>query len=267
MWRYMAATYVDLRQELQLDGGPALIHGDQAGNKYLLCRHLTGSLMGWWDCSLTRGSSAFVVGSHRRIIITYDLDIYKCALQIQQSVVNTNWILQAVFCQSVYCICCPTWPRQTNSGKWHWHSHVPLIVVLKHWGACSVLYAVARAGDSVLNLISACQSDDWEGIVCCLRDIIKYVFAHNLPQPPTPSTSYTPVTTHTPPTTQTPQPPTPHNHPHPSTKHHPKPHSFHNYTHSKTAHTHPTAHTHQPHIPSNHPHLMLVQMTQIHEKH
>ena len=57
---------------------------------------------------LTRGSSAFVVGSHRRIIITYDLDIYKCALQIQQKVVNTNWILQAVFCQSVYCICCPS---------------------------------------------------------------------------------------------------------------------------------------------------------------
>ena len=44
---------------------------------------------------LTRGSSAFVVGSHKRIIRTYDLDIYKCALQIQQSVVNTNWILQA----------------------------------------------------------------------------------------------------------------------------------------------------------------------------
>ena len=71
-------------------------------------------------------------------------------------------------------------------------------VETRHWGACSVLYAVARAGDSVLNLISACQSDDWEGIFCCIRDIIKYVFAHNLPQPPTRSTSYTPVTTHTP---------------------------------------------------------------------
>ena len=34
----MAATYVDLRYELQLDGGPALIHGDQASNTYLLCR-------------------------------------------------------------------------------------------------------------------------------------------------------------------------------------------------------------------------------------
>ena len=162
-----------------------------------------------------------------------------------------------------------------------------------HWGTCSVLYAVARAGDNVLNLISACQSDDWEGIFCCIRDIIKYVFAHNLPQPPTPSTSYTPVTTHTPPTTHTPQPPTPHNHPHPSTTHipptthHPKPHSFHNYTHSKTTHTHPTAHTHQPHTLTTHtlqPHpypptthtwcqsilykwIHWNKMTQIHEKH
>ena len=162
-----------------------------------------------------------------------------------------------------------------------------------HWGACSVLYAVARAGDSVLNLISACQSDNWEGIFCCIRDIIKYVFEHNLPQPPTPSTSYTPVTTHTPPTTQTPQPPTPHNHPYPSTTHipptthHPKPHSFHNYTHSKTTHTHPTAHTHQPHTLTTHtlkPHpypptthtwcqsilykwIHWNKMTQIHEKH
>ena len=57
---------------------------------------------------LTRGIYAFVVCYQRRIIITHDLDIYKCALQIQQSVVNTNWILQAVFCLSVYCMCCPT---------------------------------------------------------------------------------------------------------------------------------------------------------------
>ena len=166
-------------------------------------------------------------------------------------------------------------------------------VETRHWGACSVLYGVARAGDSVLNLISACQSDDWEGIICCIRDIIKYVFAHNLPQPPTPSTSYTPVTTHTPPTTHTPQPPTPHNHPHPSTTHipptthQPKPHSFYNYTHSKITHTHPTAHTHQPHTLTTHtlqPHtypptthtwcqsilykwIHWNKMTQIHEKH
>ena len=69
----------------------------------------------------TQGISAFVVGSQRRIIITHDLDIYKCALEIQQSVVNTNWILQAVFCQSAYCICCPTWPWQNNCWKWNWH--------------------------------------------------------------------------------------------------------------------------------------------------
>ena len=114
----------------------------------------------------------------------------------------------------------------------------------RHWGACSVLYAVPGAGDSVLNIISACQSDDSEGIVVSLET--------------SSSIYYTPVTTHTPPTTQTPQPPTPHNHPHPSntnilpTTHHRKPHSFQNYTHSKTIHTHPTAHTHQPHTLTTH---------------
>ena len=34
---------------------------------------------------LTRGICAFVVGSQRRRIITHDLDIYKCALQIKHS--------------------------------------------------------------------------------------------------------------------------------------------------------------------------------------
>ena len=108
------------------------------------------------------------------------------------------------------------------------------IMETRHWGACSVLYAVHRAGDSVLNLISACQSDDWEGIFCCIRYIIKHLFAHNLLNHPhlqlvTPLWPPIPL-----------QPPTPHNHPHPSTTHipptthHPKPHSFQNYTHSKT---------------------------------
>ena len=36
-----------------------LIHGDQAGNKYLLLRHLTGSLTGWWDCSFNYSTLLF----------------------------------------------------------------------------------------------------------------------------------------------------------------------------------------------------------------
>ena len=121
----------------------------------------------------------------------------------------------------------------------------------RHWGACSVLYAVPRAGDSVL----ANQMNGkvfFVAFLCCIRDIIKYLCAHNLPEPHKPSTSYTPPTTHIP------QPPTPHNHPHhstthiPPTTHHPKSHSFQNYTHSKITHTHPTAHTHQPHTLTTH---------------
>ena len=44
---------------------------------------------------LTQGISAFVVGPERKTIITLDLDLYNRALQIQQSVGNTNWILRA----------------------------------------------------------------------------------------------------------------------------------------------------------------------------
>jgi hypothetical protein len=44
---------------------------------------------------LTQGISAFVVGPERRTLITLDLDLYNRALQIQQSVGNTNWILHA----------------------------------------------------------------------------------------------------------------------------------------------------------------------------
>ncbi|KAG0728963.1 hypothetical protein GWK47_031346 [Chionoecetes opilio] len=36
-----------------------------------------------------------VVGPERKPIITLDLDLYNCALQIQQSVGNDNWILRA----------------------------------------------------------------------------------------------------------------------------------------------------------------------------
>ena len=44
---------------------------------------------------LTQGISAFVVGPNRRTLITLDLDLYNRALQIQQTVGNSNWILRA----------------------------------------------------------------------------------------------------------------------------------------------------------------------------
>ena len=43
---------------------------------------------------LTQGVSAFVVGPERRTVITFFLDLYSRALQIQQSVGNRNWILR-----------------------------------------------------------------------------------------------------------------------------------------------------------------------------
>ena len=43
---------------------------------------------------LSQGISAFVVGPERRTVITLDLDLYSRALEIQQTVGNTNWILR-----------------------------------------------------------------------------------------------------------------------------------------------------------------------------
>ena len=42
---------------------------------------------------LTQQISASVVGPDRRTLITLDLDLYNRALQIQESVMNKNWIL------------------------------------------------------------------------------------------------------------------------------------------------------------------------------
>ena len=44
---------------------------------------------------LTHGISAVGVGPDRKTIITLDLDLYNRAIQIQQTVENTNWILRA----------------------------------------------------------------------------------------------------------------------------------------------------------------------------
>ena len=49
----------------------------------------------WPKLMSTQGVSAVVVGPDRQTIIMLDLDLYNCALQIQQTVGNTNWILWA----------------------------------------------------------------------------------------------------------------------------------------------------------------------------
>ena len=44
---------------------------------------------------MLRGISALVVGPERKTIIPLDLDLYSRAVQIKQTVGNTNWILRA----------------------------------------------------------------------------------------------------------------------------------------------------------------------------
>ena len=73
----------------------------------LTCRTNTGVVAPLLKCPPTdlstlytalmraQGISAVVVGPHRRTIITLDLDLYYRAIQIQQSVKNSNWIIQA----------------------------------------------------------------------------------------------------------------------------------------------------------------------------
>ena len=239
------------------------------------------------------GISDFVVG-YQRTIITHDLYMYKCGLLIQQSVVNTNWILQTVFCNRRYSVLAALLyllrktiaesgtdtcaiESGTYSSSWklwrqyihvhgrHWipHHNKPsdndcepdaIIHVVhqrrlsmnddqtwlhfmniscmalrkyrmetRHWGACSVVYAVPRAGASVRNLISSCHSDDWEGYMylVALENIIKYLFAHKLPTLSTSHPLWTPI------------PLQPHildNHPHPITTHTLQPHTPQNHT-------------------------------------
>ena len=138
----------------------------------------------------------------------------------------------------------------------------------RHWGACSVLYAVSRAGESVLNLISACQSDDWEGIFVALEtssNIYLRIISLNHPHIQLVTPMWPPIPL---------QPRILHNHPHPITIYTPQPstslqpHTTQNHTHSKNTHTPkpPTSiqlprpsithlnYTYPPitHIPSNH---------------
>ena len=69
------------------------------------------------------GSSAFVVGSHRRIIITYDLDIYKCALQHQLDPPSSILPVSILYLLP--------YMTSTNQFRKVALTHVPLIVVLK----------------------------------------------------------------------------------------------------------------------------------------
>ena len=74
---------------------------------------------------LTRGISAFVVGSQRRRIITHDLDIYKCALQIQHQLDPPSSILPVGI---LYLLPYMTLTKQLLKVAL---THVPLKVVLK----------------------------------------------------------------------------------------------------------------------------------------
>ena len=61
--------------------------------------------------------SAVVVGPERKTIITFDLDLfYSSALHIQQTVGNTNWVLQAGVLHIVF----PAFHAWQNI-RWQWH--------------------------------------------------------------------------------------------------------------------------------------------------
>ena len=78
------------------------------------------------------------------------------------------------FMKMTTCISCTVW----HSGYTEWKQDIEEL---------AQFYMQCLEQVIVFLISCACQSDDWEGICCCIRDIIKYLFAHNLPQPPTPS--------------------------------------------------------------------------------
>ena len=150
---------------------------------------------------------------------------------------------------------CPVW----HSGNIEWKQDIEGL-------ACSVLYAVHRAGDGVLNLISARQSDDWEGIFVAVEtssSIYLSIISLNHPHLQLVTPLWPPI------------PLQPH-HPHPITIHTPQPptsfqpHTTKNHIHSKTTHTPkpptptqlltPINHTYPPttHIPSNHTYFSIT---------
>jgi hypothetical protein len=211
---------------------------------------------------LTQGISAYVVGPGRKTLITLDLDLYNRALQIQQTVCNTNWILRAGVLHIVFAalhalgktidgsgietcaIECGIYTsaalRGIYSGKaykrgveYHittslaimmmrfdtiFSAHLPenlcvqcgafkkalhqcspeMIEIydnIQSWYSANIkphedkednrdfaqfLMQYLEQVDSLLHIINACRSGDWEGYFAALENVIKYFFAHNL---------------------------------------------------------------------------------------
>ena len=210
---------------------------------------------------LTQGVSAVVVGPERKTIITLDLDLYSRALQIQQTVGNTNWVLRAGVLHIVFAALHAHGKTLDGSGidtcavesgtftsaalrgiyggkaykrgiEYHITTCLAILMMLFDANAKEPLPDLPRthcdslrkalherspdanvifeniqtwyteniklnerenAGeqaqfmleyleqvDSLLCLISACRSGDWEGYLAALENIIKYFFARDL---------------------------------------------------------------------------------------
>ena len=211
---------------------------------------------------LTQGISAFVVGPDRKTLITLDLDLYNRALQIQQSVGNSNWILRAGILHIVFAalhalgktidgsgidtcgIESGTYTsaalRGIYAGKAYkrgveYHITTSLAIMMMRFDS---IFSATQTGplrvqcaafkkalherspdtvkiyddiqskfsenlelhaegedigelaqffiqyleqvESLLHLISACRSGDWEGYLAALENLIKYFFARDL---------------------------------------------------------------------------------------
>lgn len=210
---------------------------------------------------LTQGISAVVVGPERKTIITLDLDLYSRALQIQQTVGNTNWILRAGVLHIVFAALHALGKTVDGSGidtcaiesgiytsaalrgiyggkaykrgmEYHITTSLAIMMMLldasakdplpesirtqceslrktlhernpdtniifeniQSWYSTNIqphekestgeqaqfLLQYIEQVDSLLCLIGACRSGDWEGYLAALENIIKYFFAHDL---------------------------------------------------------------------------------------
>ncbi|CAB3986726.1 Hypothetical predicted protein [Paramuricea clavata] len=175
---------------------------------------------------LTQGISAWV-GPERKTLITLDLDLYNRALQIQQTVGNTNWILRAGILHIVFAalhalgktiygsgidtcaIKCGIYTSAALHGIYRgkaykrsveYHITTSLAIMMmspemieiydniQSWYSANIkphedkedngdfaqfLMQYLEQVNSLLHIINACRSGDWEGYLAVLENVIK----------------------------------------------------------------------------------------------
>ena len=159
---------------------------------------------------------AFVVSPKRKTLIMLHTDLYYCALHIQQSVGNINWILHAGVLHIAFAalhalgktvdgsdidtcaietgIYMPAALCVIYGGKVYKPDMVEIFKDIQSWYSenlkphqrgdnehlAEFLIQYLKQVESLLYFISICRLGDWEGYLAALENIIKCFFARDL---------------------------------------------------------------------------------------